>query len=94
MENNEQLNDFMVEALLDFEMSRRPSNRPTRENLSAIGTIVGSNMSGRAIGRITGYNQSTGPFYGNDRYPYIIKWEDGYEDCYGIDGELVWLMDD
>lgn len=84
--------DFVLNAIADFVVSRIPNNRSAHDNLLAIGTRVGSTMPARATGVITGYNQSTGPFYDNDRYPYVIRWEDDYEDCYGIDGEQIWVL--
>ena len=57
--------------------------------LLPIGTIVHSQMEGRHDGEIVGHNTSQG-LYNAERYPYIIRWCDGYQDVYGIDGGLIW----
>lgn len=28
-------------------------------------------------------------FYGSDRYPYVIKYDSGYQDVYDVDGKVV-----
>ena len=82
-------NETIVEDLI---VSRVPSETPSRDGLLPVGTAVGSRMSDRATGVIVGYNTSTGLFYTPDRYPYIIRWCDGYQDCYGIDGVDVFTL--
>lgn len=79
-------------GIADLVESQIPGTNPSRPGLYPIGTRVGSTMRDRPTGVITGYNQSAGPFYGADRYPYIIKWCDGYEDCYDIDGTREWVI--
>lgn len=50
-----------------------------------IGTKVRSDMDGRATGEIVGYNTTPEQgFYNASRYPYVIRFEDGWQDYYGI----------
>jgi len=75
---------FELSGICDLVESQTPSPEPSSYDLLPIGTRLRSTMSGRSTGVIIGYNSSTGPFYGADRYPYIVRWEDGYVGCYHV----------
>ena len=75
---------FTMECICDLVESQTASSEPSREGLLPIGTQLRSDMRDRATGEIIGYNVSPGPFYGRDRYPYVVRWCDGYEGCYNV----------
>lgn len=90
--SNEGFLPITLMGVADLIESQIPCETPSRSGLYPIGTRVGSIMRDRPEGVITGYNESVGPFYGADRYPYIIRWCDGYQGCYGIDGTTEWVI--
>ncbi|MHC4297965.1 MAG: hypothetical protein ACYS7Y_11730 [Planctomycetota bacterium] len=47
----------------------------------ALGTHVTSDMEGRCNGMVIGYNMGKG-CYDDQRYPYVVLWEDGYIEVY------------
>lgn len=75
---------FGLASVCDLVESQIPDTEPRSDDLLPTGTRLRSTMSGRSTGVIIGYNSSTGPFYGADRYPYIVRWEDGYVGCYHV----------
>ena len=64
---------------------------PGTDPLLPLGTEVTSTVTGREKGIIIGYNNATKEhlFYDSKRYPYVILWEDGYFEVYGIDSFKV-----
>jgi len=53
---------------------------PPEPGLLKIGTIINGPLG---KGKIVGYNSHKGMFYGQDKYPLIILFDTGYQDCYG-----------
>jgi len=55
------------------------ATEPPCAGLMAIGTHV---TGPHGAGVIVGYNDSASMFYGAARYPYVVKFDDGFQEIY------------
>jgi len=84
--------NFVLACIVDLVESDSASGRSSQPGLLPVGTRVGSDMRNRPTGVIVGYNNSPGPFYGADRYPYRIQWCDGYTGCYHVTEAGIYVV--
>lgn len=81
---NRQAREIFRLAAQTPEPGMSGTTEPPNAQLVPIGTRC--RVAGM-FGVIVGYNDRQGGFYPAERYPYVVRREDGYQDVYGFQYE-------